>query len=128
VARLASSSFWLIEPVVDRGKLTGVVVRRSFAGAGQVDLVHVTVWKQRSLFRHSFTRPVVGQQSSLFPLSALPDGQYIVTADLGGRVLANYSFALPWRGSVCRGGATALEPRWCDSEPVKTSQRAAPAP
>jgi hypothetical protein len=128
VARQAGASFWLIEPAVARGKLTGVVVRRSFAGAGQVDLVHLHLWKQRSLFRRSFTRPVVGQQSTLFPLAALADGQYIVTAELGGRVLATYSFALPWRGATCHGGATSIEPRWCDTAPVTTSLRAARAP
>jgi hypothetical protein len=128
VARLAGGSFWLIEPVVGRGKLAGVVVRRSFAGAGQVDLVDVTVWKQGSPFRRSFTRPVVGQQSTLFPLSGLPQGQYIVTADLGDRVLATYSFALPWRGDACRAGATSLEPRWCDAAPVKTSLRGGRSP
>jgi hypothetical protein len=121
LARLAGGSFWLIEPVVDRGKLAGMAVRRSFAGAGQVDLVHVTVWRQGSPLRRSFTRPVIGQQSTLFPLSGLPDGPYIATAELAGRVLATYSFALPWRGASCRGGTTPLEPRWCDQLSVKTS-------
>jgi hypothetical protein len=108
---------WLVQRVASRGRFLGLMLRRRFAGSGQIDLVRLDVWKERSLYHRSLTRPVVAQQSQLFPLPHLPVGEYAATFELDGHVVAYAPFALPWRRSSCRGlsgGSTGrLAPAWC---------------
>jgi hypothetical protein len=58
-----------------------------------MDLVRMDLWRERSLFHRQVTRPVIGEQSTLFPLSGLVPGAYIVTFQVGDRVVAYRSFS-----------------------------------
>lgn len=112
IQRRAPLQNWLVTPQVEGRKLLGLALRRRFAGAGQVDLVRLDVWKERSLYHRAFTRPVLGQQAELFPLPQLARGGYVATFRLGGQVIASRSFALPWRETHCELGKEG-EPDWC---------------
>jgi hypothetical protein len=80
----------------------GIILRRALASSGQVDLVRLDLWRERSVFHEQFTRPVIGQQSTLFPLPPLARGAYMATFLLDGDVVAYASFAVPFRTRVAR--------------------------
>jgi hypothetical protein len=99
----ASRSTWLVSPVGRRG-LTGLVLRRTSAAAGAVDLVKLDLWKYGSTLHRSIARPVVGREAAMFPLSDLPRGSYTATFQLDGKVVAERSFSLPWHREQCGAG------------------------
>lgn len=111
IQRQAPFENWLVEPHLADGKLAGLALRRRFAGGGQVDLVRLDVWKERSRFHRTATRPVLGQQAQLFPLT-LSSGSYVATFRLDGEVIAHRSFSVPWRESRC-DFSEAVGPVWC---------------
>jgi hypothetical protein len=115
IEKQTSFQTWKVDPFVRKKVLAGLRLRRTFAGTGEVDIVHLDLWQEGSPAHRRISRPVVGQQSTLFPLSGLPPGRYTGTFELDGQVVAYRSFALPWRDS-CAGRARALvqaAPRWC---------------
>jgi hypothetical protein len=109
-------SLWSVDPVPKGTRLIGLRLRRTVAGAGQVDVVRLTVWKERSRRSESVTRPVVGEQAALFPLPPLPPGAYTSAFELGDRVVTHFAFRLPWRRQH-RCDAPSAEappgPSWC---------------
>ena len=111
IQRQAPLQNWLVEPLVSKDRLTGLSLRRRFAGGGQVDLIQLDVWSVNSPFHRAYERPVLGQQGQLFPLD-LPDGAYVATFRLGGEVIAHRSFSVPWRETRC-GLRGAVGPVWC---------------
>jgi hypothetical protein len=114
------SNFWVVAPHIRQKDFVGLVLRRRFSGTGQVDLVRLDVWKEGSSYHRVSTRPVVAQQSTVFPLSGLPAGSYRATFRLGDDVVAYQSFVLPWRHTRCDRRGTALvaggtdAPEWCE--------------
>jgi hypothetical protein len=119
------SNFWLVGPHVRRNEFVGLVLRRRFSGTGQVDLVRVDVWREGSLYHRGLSRPVVAQQSTLFPLPGLPAGAYKATFRLGDNVVAYQSFVLPWRRKRCDGRVPTLAaggtdaPDWCEEPTLR---------
>jgi hypothetical protein len=111
IQRQAPLQTWLVEPQLNRGELDGLALRRRFATGGQVDLVQLDVWNVRSQFHERHERPVLGQQTSLFPLE-LPTGAYVATFRLGGDVIAHRSFTVPWSETSCEL-QNAMGPVWC---------------
>jgi hypothetical protein len=110
---------WVVAPLRKGRRLIGLLLRRTFAGAGEVDLVRLEVWKERSRLHQTIVRPVVGQQDRLFPLARLPSGAYTAVFELDGRVVAYTEFSLPWHrtcalevagGVASTGNGTA---HWC---------------
>jgi len=116
------SAFWIVTPHLRQNGFVGLVLRRRFSGTGQVDLVRLDVWKERSSYHRVHTRPVVGQQSTMFPLPGLSAGSYGATFRLDDDVVAYQSFVLPWRHARCDRRATTLvaggtdAPDWCEPE------------
>jgi hypothetical protein len=105
IQRQAPLQNWLVEPLVARGKLDGLSLRRRFAAGGQVDLVQLDVWDVRSERHWAYERPILGQQAQLFP-PELSGGAYIATFRLGEEVIAHRSFTVPWRETRCNLGET----------------------
>jgi hypothetical protein len=120
VQKQLSSNFWVVTPHVQGERFVGLVLRRRFSGAGQVDLVRLDVWKDGSPYYRSLIRPVVAQQSTLFPLPRLPAGSYRATFRLGDDVVAYESFVLPWQHRSCDRRRTidvtaaTDAPDWCE--------------
>ena len=95
--RRVPPQFWVVD-FLERGRdLAGLTLRRRFAGADEVDLARLDVWNVRTAFHRTTVRPVVARQQTLFPLDGLPRGHYIATFQVGGRVVAYKSFAVPIR-------------------------------
>jgi hypothetical protein len=92
---------WVVATLATRRRLIGLLLRRTFAGAGEVDLVRLEVWKDRSPLHRTVVRPVIGQQERLFPLARLPTGAYTAVFELGGKVIAYREFSLPLRPASC---------------------------
>jgi hypothetical protein len=116
----APQANWVVAPLGSPPKLIGLLLRHASAGIGEVDLVRLDVWKQDSSLHRSITRPVLSEQATTFPLIELPRGAYAVTFELGGRVIANRSFSLPWRREPCAVGLQEAatsdgspSPAWC---------------
>ena len=114
-----TGSGWVLSPLGSPPKLLGLLLRNPGAGVREVDLVRLDLWKADSTLHRFMTRPVLGQQAATFPLVGLPNGYYAAAFELGGRVIANRSFTLPWRREPCAVGlqaeATGLTPApaWC---------------
>jgi hypothetical protein len=119
IQRQAPLQNWLVTPLVESGRLIGLGLRRRFAGAGQVDLIQLDLWRDRAPFHRSFRRPVLGQQEQIFPLPALANGDYIATFRLDGSVIAFRSFGLPWRETRCLP-TEPTGPVWCPSDTDRT--------
>jgi hypothetical protein len=115
IQRQAPLQNWVVEPRLAGNELEGLALRRRFAGGGQVDLVQLDIWRERSQFHQTYTRPVLGQQARLFPFR-LPAGAYVATFRLGGDVIAHRSFSVPWREARC-GLDDAVGPVWCPKAP-----------
>ena len=111
IQRQAPLQNWLVDPLVRDGGLAGLSLRRRFAGGGQVDLVQLDIWNEGSQFHQAYERPVLGQQAVFFPLD-LPDGAYVTTFRLGGKVIAHRSLSVPWRESRCEPRGS-VGPVWC---------------
>jgi hypothetical protein len=95
---------WVVSPLGSPPKLIGLLLRNRSAGVREVDLVRLDLWKTASTLHRTMTRPVLGQQAASFPLVGLPRGSYATAFELDGRVIANRSFSLPWRGEPCAVG------------------------
>ena len=114
-----TGSGWVLSPLGSPPKLLGLLLRNPSAGVREVDLVRLDLWKADSTLHRSMTRPVLGQQAATFPLVGLPNGSYAAAFVLGGRVIANRSFTLPWRREPCAVGLQAEAagltptPAWC---------------
>jgi hypothetical protein len=122
IDKQAPFQIWLVSPLAKGKVLAGLQLRRTFAGTGQVNLVRLDVWREGSLLHRSFTRPVVGRQSTLFPLPALARGRYTATFRIDGTVVAYRSFVVPWRPDRCGPpvrAVDALPPAWCERQRVK---------
>ena len=116
IARQEQAPLWTVDPVPSREELTGLLLRRTFAGPSQVDLVRLTVWQERSSFQTAFTRPVVAQQATFFPLGDLPRGQFVAAFEVNDTVVASYSFEFPGQDEECYRGSGAgagSAPSWC---------------
>jgi hypothetical protein len=111
IQRQAPLQNWLVEPHFTDERLDGLSLRRRFAAGGQVDLVDLDIWNVRTQFHRAYERPVLGQQAQLFPVQ-IPDGAYVATFRLGGKVIAHRSFRLPWSQSPCVLNEAA-GPIWC---------------
>jgi hypothetical protein len=101
IQRESTLQNWVVAPLTKAQRLTGLLLRRTFAGAGEVDLVRLEVWKERSPVHQTVVRPVVGQQVRLFPLVRLPAGAYTAVFELDGKVVAYQEFSLPLRRGSC---------------------------
>jgi hypothetical protein len=94
MARTAPPQAWIAKLHEQPGGAIGLMLRRTVSAGGRVELVLLDVWRERSAFHRQLVRPVVGQQSTLFPLPSLERGAYIATFRLADRVVAYKSFAV----------------------------------
>lgn len=95
--RQVPPQFWVVDLLERDRRLAGLTLRRRIAGADEIDLVRLDLWNVRTEAHRKLVRPVVARQQTLFPLSNLPRGRYIATFQVGGRVVAYRSFAVPIR-------------------------------
>jgi hypothetical protein len=102
-ATATATPAWLVSPI-GHHRLAGLFLRRTGADAGAVDLVKLDLWKYGSALQRSISRPVIGHEAAMFPLSDLPRGSYTATFQLDGKVIAERSFSLPWHRNSCGAG------------------------
>jgi hypothetical protein len=105
---------WVVGRITAGNSLEGLTIRRTLAAADQADLVRLTLWRHGSPGSSSAVRPSIGQQLTMFPLRQLRRGAYVAIFEVGGKVVAHTSFAVPLARSCTAGAATAdSTPAWC---------------
>ena len=64
--------FWVAD-LLGKGKhVTGLTLRRRFAGADEIDLAQLDVWNVRTPFRRTLDRPVIARQQTPVPATRPP--------------------------------------------------------
>jgi hypothetical protein len=91
---------------VVNSRFEGINFRRKLAEPGQVDILSLDVWREGTSFHRRVTRPLVGDEFTLFPLKSLPPGRYI------------YVFAR--EGTGVSGGRIILPPIPCRDPPIES--------
>jgi hypothetical protein len=92
--RRVSPQLWKVDLLTHGKRLAGIILRRLFAGADELDLARLDLWKVRSQFHRTLRRPVLARKLTLFPLPDLVHGAYIATVEVRGQVVAYKSFAV----------------------------------
>ena len=105
---------WVVGRIASGTTLEGLTIRRTLAAPDQAALVRLTIWKHGSPSSTSTKRPSIGQQLTTFPLRRLGRGAYVAVFEVGGKVIAHTSFAIPLsRGCTKDASSAASTPTWC---------------